>query len=92
MTEVTDSDIEAAEELLNLQYDEIDKLQTVTLDDWMNPVQRTIPNFQGQCGLQITISNEDILSPISLFNLFVTEGMIENVVLETNSYASKFYS
>jgi len=92
MTEVTDSDIEAADELLNLQHDEIDELQTVTPDNWMDPVQRTIPNFSGQCGLQMAISNEDILSPIPLFNLFVTEDMIENVVLETNSYASKLYS
>lgn len=94
MAEITDSDIEAVEGLLLSQSaEEVDDVHAFAgATSWKEHVPHSIPDFVGQTGLQRDIGDEDILSPLFLLTLFVTEDMLSKVVLETNVYAANIIS
>lgn len=44
--------------------------------------------FSGDSGLKLNLASDN---PIDFFNLFLTDQVLENIVIETNKYAEQLF-
>lgn len=60
-------------------------------EEWREAVHRfgSTPDFTGRAGLNIELSDDDILTPKALFQLFITKDFMKNLCTATNAYAAE---
>ena len=91
IAEGSDSDVESFPHV-NFNDQLANELLEQSTDGWEIPKNIEIPTFRGEHGLRLEVSDDELMEPIKLFKLFISDDTIQDITKQTNAYACQCYS